>query len=77
LIEKARIIAASPGSITALRADDLRDDPAAVDIARQHHRHVRRARESHIGDVAGAQIDLGRAAGAFDQHQIMARRRGG
>ena len=28
------------------------------------------ARETHIGDVVAAQIDLGRAAGAFDQHQI-------
>ena len=28
------------------------------------------AREAHIGDVAVAQVDLGRAARAFDQHEI-------
>ena len=30
----------------------------------------RRLGEAHIGDIAGAQIDLGRAAGALDQHEI-------
>ena len=34
------------------------------------HRHVGGAGEAHIGDVAGAQIDLGRGAGALDEDQI-------
>ncbi len=46
------------------------DHPAAVDIADQHHRHPRRAREAHIGDVAAAQIDLGRAPRALDHDDI-------
>ena len=56
-----------------LRADDLRDHAAAVDISAQHHRHIRRRGKAHVGDVAGAQVDLGRAAGALDDHQIMRR----
>ena len=32
--------------------------------------HVRRLGKAHIGDVAGAQIDLGRAAGALDEDEI-------
>ena len=52
------------------RADELRDDAAAVDVADQHDRRPGGAREAHVGDVARAQIDLGGAAGALDQHQI-------
>ncbi len=43
---------------------------APVDVADQHHRHVRRAGETHVGDVPGAQIGLGRTARAFDDHQV-------
>ena len=53
-----------------LRADDLRDDAAAIDVADQHHRRIGGARKAHIGDVARAQVDLRGAAGAFDQHEI-------
>jgi hypothetical protein len=53
-----------------LRADDLRDHPAAVDVAGQHDGNVGGAREAHVGDVARAQVDLGRAARALDHHQI-------
>ena len=53
-----------------LGADEAGDDAAAIDIADQHHRHVGGARKAHIGDVVGAQIDLGGAAGAFDQHDV-------
>ena len=53
-----------------VRADELRDDAAALDVADQHDRHVGGLGEAHIGDVAGAQIDLGRAAGALDEHEI-------
>ncbi len=48
----------------------LRDHAAAVDIADQHHGHVGGPGEAHIGDVAGAQVDLGRAAGPLDQHEV-------
>ena len=51
-------------------ADEAGDDAAAVDVADQHHRHVGGRGEAHIGDVAVAQVDLGRAAGAFDQHEV-------
>ncbi len=51
-------------------ADKLRHDPAAVDIAHKDHRHIRRLGKAHIGDVAGAEVDLGRAACAFDDDQI-------
>ena len=50
--------------------DDLGDHAAAIDIADQHDRRIRRARKTHIGDVALPQIDFGRTAGAFDQHEI-------
>ena len=33
------------------------------------------AGEAHVGDVAGAQVDLGRGARAFDEHEIGIRRR--
>jgi hypothetical protein len=53
-----------------MRADEAGDHAAAVDIPDQHHRHVGRAGKAHIGDVAGAQVDLAGAAGAFDQHDV-------
>ena len=53
-----------------LRADQARDDAAAVDVAGEQHRHVGGGGEAHIGDVAGAQVDLGRAARALDQHDV-------
>ena len=53
-----------------VRADEAGDDAAAVDVAEQHHGHVGGRGKAHVGDVAGAQVDLGRAAGAFDQHEI-------
>jgi hypothetical protein len=50
--------------------DELGDHAASIDVADQCHRHVGGLREPHIGDVPGTQVDLSRAAGAFDQHQI-------
>ncbi len=50
--------------------DQLGDDPAALDVADQHDRHPGRLGKAHIGDVARAQIDLGRAAGALDEDEI-------
>jgi hypothetical protein len=51
-------------------AHELRNHPAAIDIADENHRHAFRLRETHIGDVAGAQIDLGGGARALHQHEI-------
>ena len=67
---KPQISAASSGVDHRLGADQARDHAAAVDVADQHDRHVGGARKAHIGDVVGAQIDFGRAAGALDQHDI-------
>ena len=58
-----------------LGSDDLRDHAAAIDVADQHDRRFGRARKPHVGDIVGAQVDLGRAAGALHQHEIGARGR--
>jgi hypothetical protein len=67
-------VADEPGPLAGreqrMRADELSDDAASLDVADQRDRHVGGLGEAHIGDVAGPQIDLGRAAGAFDQHEI-------
>jgi hypothetical protein len=41
-----------------------------VDIADQHDRHDSRLGKAEIGEIIGAQIDLGGAAGAFDEDDI-------
>ena len=53
-----------------LRADDLRDHAAAVDIAHEHDRNACGAREAHVGDVVGAQIDFGGRSRALDHNEI-------
>ena len=53
-----------------LHSENLREYAAAIDVADKRDRALRRAREAHVGDVALAQVDLRRAACAFDQHQI-------
>ena len=50
--------------------DELGDDAAAFDVADQCDRDIGGLSKPHIGNVAVAQIDLGRAAGAFDQDQV-------
>ena len=75
LIRKPRMRARSDGSSTAMGADEAGDDAAAIDVADEHHRHVGCCRKAHVGDVAGAQIDLRRAAGALDQNDIGVARR--
>ena len=51
-------------------ADEARDDAAAIDVADEDRRHVRRAGEAEIGDVAGAQIGFGRRARALDEDEV-------
>ena len=53
-----------------MRAGEAGDDAAAIDVPEHHHGHVGCRGKSHIGDVAGTQVDLRRAAGAFDQDDI-------
>ena len=51
-------------------ADQARDDAAPVDVADEHDRNAGRLGEAHVGDVAGAEVDLGRAAGALDEDDV-------
>jgi len=60
-----------------MRAGKAGDNGAAIDIPEHHHRHVGRRGKSHIGDVAGPQVDLRRAAGALDQDDINVARKVG
>ena len=54
-----------------LCADHLCDDPAPVDVPDQNHGHIGGHGKAHIGDVARAQVHLGRTARALDNHQIV------
>ena len=51
----------------------MRNHSAPVNIAHQHHRHPCRRRKAHVGNIAPAQVHLGRAARALHDHQIMRR----
>ncbi len=51
-------------------AENLGEYAATIDIADQRHGAAGGARESHIGDIALAQVDLGCAARALDEHEI-------
>ena len=62
--------ARSAGLQHRMRADNTGDHAAAVDVAGEQHRHVGGGSKTHVGDVAGAQVDLGGAAGAFDQDDV-------
>ncbi len=53
------------------RAAQMRNNAAPVDVGDQDHRAVDDFGKAHVGDVALAQIDLGRAAGAFDDYALV------
>ena len=53
-----------------MRADQARDHAASVDIAEEDHRYIGGLGEAHIGDIAGAEIDLGRAPRPFDEDHV-------
>ena len=55
------------------RADEVREDAAAVGVGDEDHRAIHFLGKAHVGDVAVAQVDLGRAAGALDQHAFVLR----
>ena len=54
-------------------ADDRRDHAAPVDVTDQHHRNPGGAGKAHIGDVARAQVDLGRRPRALRDDDVALR----
>ncbi len=53
-------------------AHHLGNDTAPVNVAHQNHGHPCGFGKAHVGNVTGAQVHLGRAAGPFHQHQVHA-----
>lgn len=53
-----------------MRADQRGDHAATIDVADHHHRHAGARRKSHIGDITGPEIDFGRRARTFHDHEI-------
>jgi hypothetical protein len=51
-------------------AVEVSEGAAAVDVGDKQDRRLGRARDAHVGQVELPQIDLGRAAGAFDHDQL-------
>jgi len=49
----------------------VRENTAAIDIGDDDDRTIDDLGEAHVGDVAGAQIDFGRATGAFDDDAVV------
>ena len=54
-------------------ADQVREDATAIDVGNQNHRAVHGLGKAHVGNVAGAQVDLGRRPGTFDHHHRVGR----
>ena len=52
-------------------ADQTGEDAAAVDVADEQRGRLRIARHLHVDDVLAAQVDLGRAAGALDDDEVV------
>ena len=52
------------------RAQQVREGAAAVDVAAQQHGRRDIERDGHVDDVAVTQVDLGRAARAFDHDDV-------
>ena len=53
-----------------LRAYNLRNHAATINVAHQDDRHACLRRKAHIGDIARAQVRLCGATGTFDDDQI-------
>ena len=49
----------------------MREHTTTIDVSDQYHRAINRFGETHVGDVAVAQVDLSRAACAFNQHHVI------
>ena len=54
----------------SLRADNLCNNAAAINIAEQDNRNIRCPRKAHIGDIIGPQIHFCRASGTLDQNKV-------
>ena len=52
-------------------AVQLGEYAAAVDIARQQHRRIHQLCKAHVHDIVGFQVDLCRAARAFDHDNVV------
>ena len=52
-------------------ADQAGEHAAAVDVADEQHRALRVEGHLHVDDVLVAQVDLGRAAGALDDDEVV------
>ncbi len=72
-MRKPRIIAASPGSSTARVPTTAAITPPRSMSPTSTTGHLCGAREAHVGDVAGAQVDLGRGARALDDDEVALR----
>ena len=46
---------------------------AAVDVRDEHHGRIGRVRRAHVGEVGRAQVRLGRAARALQEHEVVLR----
>ena len=53
-----------------VRAHEMRQHPAAVDVADDQDRQVGRFRQPHVGDVRLPQIDFRRGPGALADHDV-------
>jgi hypothetical protein len=52
--------------------EQRREHPAAVDVADQQHRQPGGPRQSHVGQVVAAQVDLGRAPRPLADDHVVA-----
>ena len=55
------------------RAVEVREGAAAVDVRDEHDGRVGRVRGAHVREIGGAQVRLGRAPGALEQHELVLR----
>jgi len=74
----AKAVDDDPADAVAFRFGQQRQGPhhggenaAAIDVGDQQDRTVRGLGKAHVGDIVRSQIDLGRAAGAFDDNRVM------
>ncbi len=52
------------------RAVQRREDAATIDVPGHDHRDLAVPCQAHVDEVALTQVDLGRAAGAFADHDV-------
>ena len=66
--------AADPGAVGRVeqrkRSQERGEHAAAIDVAHEQHRRLGHAGHAHVDNVAVAQVDLGRAPRALDDHEV-------